>query len=80
MTDIEFLTAGGRALYGERWQTPIARDLGTTYRSVRNWLDARHPVPADLNVRLRRLLVERGIEIDAVIDMIDRDAEERPKS
>lgn len=68
--------AAGRALYGERWHTPIARDLETTYRTVRNWLDGRHPTPADLQPRLQRLLVARGIEIEGVLDRIGTDAKE----
>lgn len=76
MQGVELLVAAGRALYGDRWHTPVARDLGTTYRTVRNWLDGRHPTPADLEERLRRLLIDRGVEIDAVLDGIDTDAKE----
>ncbi len=68
---VELLSAAGRALYGERWQSPLARDLGTTYRTIRNWMDERHPTPADLVQRLRSLLIERGVEIEAVIGRID---------
>lgn len=74
MMGVDCLVAAGRALYGERWHTPIARDLGTTYRTVRNWLDGRHPTPADLEQRLRRLLVARGVEIEGVLDRISTDA------
>lgn len=82
MGGIDVLTAAGRVLYGDRWHTPLARDLGTTYRTVRHWLDGRHPTPAGLEERLRRLLTERGCEIEAVVDAIDTDtdAKERPKS
>ena len=71
------LIASGRALYGDRWHTPVARDLGTTYRTVRNWLDGRHPVPPDLEARLRYRLIARGIEIDALLQSIGTDEEER---
>lgn len=74
---VDVLVAAGRALYGDRWHTSVARDLGTTYRTVRNWLDGRHPTPVDLKERLRCLLVERGVEIGAVLDRIDTDAKER---
>lgn len=77
MTGVDCLVAAGRALYGERWHTPIARDLGTTYRTVRNWLDGRHPTPADLEQRLTSLLVARELEIDGVLDRIGTEAKER---
>ncbi len=76
MDGTALLVAAGRALYGERWQTPVARDLGTTYRTVRNWLDGRHPTPTDLEQRLKRLLVARGIEIEGVLDRIGTDVKE----
>lgn len=76
MTGVDCLVAAGRALYGERWHTPVARDLGTTYRTVRNWLDGRHPTPSNLEQRLQRLLVARGIEIEDVLDRIGTDVKE----
>lgn len=74
--DVEILTAAGQALYGERWHTPVARDLGTTYRTVRNWLDGRHPTPADLEQRLRRLLAQRNRQLDALLSRIDTNEDE----
>jgi hypothetical protein len=74
--DVEILTAAGQALYGERWHTPVARDLGTTYRTVRNWLNGRHPTPVDLEQRLRRLLIQRRMELDVVLGRIDTNEDE----
>lgn len=74
--DIETLSAAGQALYGDRWHTPVARDLGTTYRTVRNWLDGRHPTPADLERRLRRLLTHRRTQLDALLSRIDTNEDE----
>jgi transcriptional regulator with XRE-family HTH domain len=31
------IARAGRALYGERWQTSLARALGVTDRTVRRW-------------------------------------------
>lgn len=76
MGDVDILTAAGRALYGERWHTPVARDLGTTYRTVRNWLDGRHPTPTDLEQRLRRLLAQRSRQLDALLSRIDTNEDE----
>jgi transposase-like protein len=37
-TDQELLTAVGCALYGDRWQSDIARDLGVSDRTIRRWV------------------------------------------
>lgn len=50
----------GEALYGDRWQTPIARDLGVTSRTVRHWCAAKHECPSDITVRLLPLVEQRG--------------------
>jgi len=70
------LVAAGRALYGERWHTPVARDLGTTYRTVRNWMDGRYAMPADLTERLSMLLRGRSIEIESVLNRIGTKSKE----
>lgn len=64
------LIAAGQALYGERWQSPLARDLGTTYRTIRYWVDGRYAPPADLMERLADLLRRRGKDIDTVLRRI----------
>lgn len=76
---VAMLVASGRALYGERWHTPLARDLGTTYRTVRNWMDGRHSPPADLDQRLHQLLVERRKQLSDVLARIDYNDEESRK-
>ena len=37
------LRAAGEALYGERWQVPLARDLGVAGRTMRRWAIAGAP-------------------------------------
>ena len=34
----DLISRVGRALYGERWQTPLARELGVADRTVRRWV------------------------------------------
>lgn len=47
------LIAVGEALYGPRWRSQIASDLGVTYRTVRRWLDAGVcPGPVFLKLRV----------------------------
>lgn len=33
----DLLAAVGVALYGPRWKTDLARDLGVTYRTLQRW-------------------------------------------
>jgi len=35
----------GLALYGHRWQSSLARDLGVLPRTVRKWASSEKPVP-----------------------------------
>ena len=43
MTNSERLAALGQALYGERWQRAVARDLDKDERQVRRWSDEYEP-------------------------------------
>lgn len=49
----------GRALYGERWQSPLARDLDVSDRTMRRWVAGASPIPAAVAHDLTRLLRER---------------------
>lgn len=44
---ISLIERTGLALYGERWKTALAGDLGVTYRTLQNWLDRSFAVKAD---------------------------------
>jgi hypothetical protein len=56
----------GEALYGERWQSALAKDLGVEARSVRRWMAGEHPVPNDVWPALKRLCRERVDELKKV--------------
>lgn len=62
----EALIATGEALYGSRWQTALADDLKTTYRTVRRWV-AGQDIPWGVEAELRGLLMARGVAINAVL-------------
>lgn len=68
----KLLTDCGIALYGERWQSEIARDLDITDRTVRRWLAGDQPVQSGVAVDLLRLLTERASDIDDLIPKIKR--------
>lgn len=57
------LATAGALLYGERWQSPLARDLGVSREAVRLWLAGLHPMPVAARSRVRVLLVERHADI-----------------
>ncbi|WP_294282843.1 hypothetical protein [uncultured Sphingomonas sp.] len=56
---LELLRFVGEALYGERWQAPIAGDLGVSDRAVRYWISAANPCPEDLGLRLLAIVVRK---------------------
>lgn len=61
------LAAIGRALYGERWQTALAHDLGVTDRTMRRWAAGASPVPDGIEAECRRLLDRRQAHIAGLL-------------
>lgn len=49
----------GEALYGERWQAPIAADLGVSDRAVRYWISAANQCPEDIGTRLLAIVARK---------------------
>lgn len=72
----DILKSAGEALYGERWQSPLSRDLGVTDRTVRNWAAGRHDCPDDLPARLLLILRERGESVKKLTALIERQVEQ----
>lgn len=56
----------GEALYGQQWQSALARDLGVADRTVRRWVAGTSEVPAGLYVDLLRLTQERAALLDSL--------------
>lgn len=56
---LELLRLVGEALYGERWQAPIAGDLGVSDRAVRYWISTANPCPEDLGLRLLAIVIRK---------------------
>lgn len=65
MPPVAALRRAGEALYGDRWQSPLARDLGVAVRTMQRWTSG-HPVPAGVWRELQRLLGERCEAIAAL--------------
>ena len=49
------LAEAGRALYGERWQAELARDLDLSDRTIRRWVAGTDRVPPGVYIDLLRL-------------------------
>jgi transposase-like protein len=60
----------GEALYGPRWQSELARDLGVADRTVRRWVAGTSDVPAGLYVDLLRITQERAAALDALAERL----------
>lgn len=56
----------GRALYGPRWQSELARAVGVQYRAVRRWMTGERAIPSRLETELVELAKRRREEIDAL--------------
>lgn len=63
----DILARVGAALYGPRWQTDLARELGVADRTVRRWVaGADRPRPG-VWADLRRALEERRADLTELL-------------
>ena len=69
----------GRQLYGELWQSPLARNAGVDPRTMRRWVagDRAIPEPAARLIRLigRIALPSGRAEADVISALVERDPE-----
>jgi len=67
-TKKDVLIKSGQALYGERWQTALARDLGLSDgRRIRQWLSGHRPIPEGVWNDIAKLLADRKVVIDEAL-------------
>lgn len=62
----KILEAAGTLLYGENWQSPLARDLDVAVRTVQRWISGERECP-DLTGELQVLLTTRRKAMDELI-------------
>jgi len=67
---LDLLRLVGEALHGERWQSPLAGDLGVSDRAVRYWLSAATQCPDDLGHRLLAVVVRKREAVSALEKII----------
>ncbi|MAM83902.1 MAG: hypothetical protein CL472_04420 [Acidobacteria bacterium] len=67
------LERSGLALYGERWKSSIADDLGVSYRTLQNWLNRTYAAkPDEVMPKLLVLLQQREQQTANLIADINR--------
>ena len=66
------LTEAGKALYGPRWQSELARALGISDRTMRRWIAEPDNVPPGVYDDLLPLLHDKAASIAAIIKTIAR--------
>jgi hypothetical protein len=57
---VEMLRIAGEALYGQRWQSRLARDLGMSDRNLRYMMAGTHAGAFELPEQLASILQERA--------------------
>ena len=66
------ITRAGKALYGEQWQSELARALGVDARTVRRWaVDEATPRPG-VYVDLLREATERLDDLELLVEELKR--------
>ena len=66
----DLIAETGRALYGERWQTDMARDLDVADRTVRRWAAGTENPRPGVYVDLMRLCLERAQALDELAERL----------
>jgi hypothetical protein len=69
---VPLLVRCGRALFGDRWQTPLAEALGVNDRTMRRWVSGDAAIRTGIGTDLHRLLLERNLEIDVLLEEMPR--------
>lgn len=56
----EQLKSAGELLFGNQWQSDLARALEVDSRRVRDWLQERRPIPAGVKSEVIELLLKNS--------------------
>ena len=58
----EELKKAGELLFGNQWQSDLARALDVDSRRVRDWLQERRPIPVGVKAEIIELLRKNSLE------------------
>lgn len=67
----EKLASVGRAVYGERWQTALARDLRISDRTIRRWSVGSSPIPKSMERDIWAVVEDRSDESRSLLYEVD---------
>lgn len=62
----------GELLFGPRWQTDIARELGVDSRRVRQWVKGDRPLPDTIDRDIIQLLKARLSQLIKLLDFFEK--------
>lgn len=66
----DVLCAAGLALYGDSWQSAMARALGVSDRTVRRWMSGQSAMPVGCWPQIEQLLDQRFETLTTIRDTI----------
>ncbi|VVA47935.1 hypothetical protein SERVES_01656 [Serratia ficaria] len=75
MDNLEKLIKVGEIAFGKNWQSPLARYLSVSDRTIRNFISGSSRTPADLSGRLLAALEAKQAEISAAMELINSDCQ-----
>jgi DNA-binding transcriptional regulator YiaG len=70
MADNSIIIRTGLALWGDRWQAPMAAALGVHKDTVQDWRQGRSTPRPGVYMDLLRIIAERQAEIDDVVEAL----------
>lgn len=68
----DLLKRTGEALYGPRWQSEIARDLGISDRHIRRLSVGEQPLTPGMALDLWRIALERTVALENLAEELKR--------
>lgn len=66
------ITRAGVALWGERWQADMAREIDVHKDTVQDWRQNRSKPRPGVYMDLLRVAVERQAELDEIVEELKR--------
>lgn len=68
----EQLKSAGELLFGNQWQSDLARALEVDSRRVRDWLQERRPIPAGVKSEVIELLRKNSQDTASYAETLSR--------
>jgi hypothetical protein len=68
---VALLRRVGEALYGERWQSALSRDLGVNDRTMRRWASGEDMPRHGVIVDLQALVNQRSTDLQQCAELLD---------